>query len=84
MVPVKGEVQVAIESKGQCWLQVFDGQKKLYEGTLGKGQKTSFISKTNLTIVYGNIKDVTITVNGQEEAPLNTNQVVTRTYGEVH
>lgn len=84
VVPVKGEVQVAIESKGQCWLQVFDGQKKLYEGTLGKGQKTSFISKTNLTIVYGNIKDVTITVNGQEEAPLNTNQVVTRTYGEVH
>lgn len=84
VVPVKGEVQVAIESTGQCWLQVFDGKKKLYEGTLSKGQKTAFSSKTNLTIVYGNIKDVVITVNGQVEAPLNTNQVITRTYGDVH
>ena len=30
--------------------------------------------------MYGNIKDVAITVNGQAEVPLKTNEVVTRTY----
>ena len=69
-----------MECKGICWLQVFDGDKKIFEGTLGKGQTNTFTSKDKLRIVYGNIKDVAITVNGQAEVPLKTNEVVTRTY----
>jgi hypothetical protein len=41
-------------------------RKKIFEGTLGKGEKTAFTSTNkSLRIVYGNIKDVAITVNGQ-------------------
>jgi cytoskeleton protein RodZ len=77
-----GTVSVAVECKGICWLQVYDGKKKIFEGTLGKGEKTAFTSQGSLRIVYGNIKDVAITVNGKAEAPLKTNEVVTRTYGQ--
>lgn len=77
-----GAVSVAVECKGICWLQVYDGKKKIFEGTLGKGEKTAFTSQGSLRIVYGNIKDVSITVNGKAEAPLKTNEVVTRTYGQ--
>ena len=78
--PAPGTVAVNVECKGICWLQVFDGDKKIFEGTLGKGQTNTFTSKDKLRIVYGNIKDVAITVNGQAEVPLKTNEVVTRTY----
>ena len=78
--PAPGTVAVNVECKGVCWLQVFDGDKKIFEGTLGKGQTNTFTSKDKLRIVYGNIKDVAITVNGQAEVPLKTNEVVTRTY----
>ena len=78
--PTPGTVAVNVECKGICWLQVFDGDKKIFEGTLGKGQTNTFTSKDKLRIVYGNIKDVAITVNGQAEVPLKTNEVVTRTY----
>ena len=78
--PAPGTVAVNVECKGICWLQVFDGDKKIFEGTLGKGQTNTFTSKDKIRIVYGNIKDVAITVNGQAEVPLKTNEVVTRTY----
>ncbi|MCH4157019.1 MAG: DUF4115 domain-containing protein [Acidaminococcaceae bacterium] len=79
-----GTVAVNVDCKGICWLQVFDGEKKIFEGTLGKGEKNTFTSTNKLRIVYGNIKDVAITVNGQAEAPLKTNEVVTRTYAATH
>ena len=82
--PAPGTVAVNVECKGICWLQVFDGDKKIFEGTLGKGQTNTFTSKDKLRIVYGNIKDVAITVNGQAEVPLKTNEVVTRTYAATH
>ncbi len=78
-----GMVQIEIFCKGTCWLQVLDGKKEIYEGTLGKGQKMSFQSKDKLRITYGKIRDVQIKVNGMPESPLDTDEVVIKEYSAI-
>lgn len=45
--PAPGTVAVNVECKGICWLQVFDGDKKIFEGTLVKGKRTPLPARIN-------------------------------------
>jgi cytoskeleton protein RodZ len=77
-----GKVNVDITCKGICWLQVYDNNKLVYEGTMGKNEKMHFASDTALRVVYGNIRDVQVNVNGKDEPSMDTNEVVTKEYGQ--
>jgi cytoskeleton protein RodZ len=77
-----GKVNVDITCKGICWLQVYDNNKLVYEGTMGKDEKMHFASDTALRVVYGNIRDVQVNVNGKAEPAMDTNDVVTKDYGQ--
>jgi cytoskeleton protein RodZ len=80
--PTTGKVNVDITCKGICWLQVYDNNKLVYEGTMGKDEKMHFASDTALRVVYGNIRDVHVNVNGKAEPAMDTNDVVTKNYGQ--
>lgn len=77
-----GKVNLDITCKGICWMQVYDNNKLVYEGTMGKDEKMHFASDTTLRVVYGNIRDVQVSVNGKAEPAMDTNDVVTKDYGQ--
>lgn len=80
---VKGLVTVTLKCNGSCWVQVSEGDKELYQGVMNKDQTHKFSSKNGLTIVYGNIKDMNITLNGKPLPVDNSGTVVTREYKEI-
>jgi cytoskeleton protein RodZ len=80
---VKGQVNISLKCNGNCWIQVNEGNKELFQGNLNKNEVQKFTSKSGLTIVYGNIKDMDITVNGQPLPVDKSEQVVTKQYNEL-
>ncbi len=78
--PIEG-VKVSLDVKDESWVRVITDGKKVFEGTLQKGDKKSFNAKEKLEIRSGNAGAVLVSVNQNEPVPLGTpNNPKTVTY----
>lgn len=78
--PVEG-VKVSLDVKDESWVRVITDGKKVFEGTLQKGDKKSFDAKEKLVIRSGNAGAVLVSVNQKEPVPLgDPNNPKTVTY----
>ncbi|MGB3760622.1 MAG: RodZ domain-containing protein [Rivularia sp. (in: cyanobacteria)] len=78
--PIEG-VKVSLDVKDESWVRVITDGKKVFEGTLQKGDKKSFNAKEKLEIRSGNAGAVLVSVNQNEPVPLGTpNSPKTVTY----
>lgn len=74
-------VKVSLDLKDESWVRVITDDKKVFEGTLQKGDKKSFSAKEKLTIRSGNAGAVIVSVNQSKPVPLGSaNDVKTVTY----
>ncbi|MGD1911656.1 MAG: helix-turn-helix domain-containing protein [Rivularia sp. (in: cyanobacteria)] len=74
-------VKDSLDLKDESWVRVITDNKKVFEGTLQKGDKKSFTAKEKLTIRSGNAGAVIVSVNQNEPVPLGSpNDVKTVTY----
>lgn len=78
--PVEG-VKVSLDVKDESWVRVITDGKKVFEGTLQKGDKKSFDAKEKLVIRSGNAGAVLVSVNQNKPVPLGSpNNPKTVTY----
>lgn len=78
--PIEG-VKVSLDVKDESWVKVTTDGKKVFEGTLQKGDKKSFNAKEKLVIRSGNAKGVLVSVNQNKAVPLGAeNNPKTVTY----
>ncbi len=78
--PVEG-VKVSLDVKDKSWVRVITDGKKVFEGTLQKGDKKSFNAKEKLVIRSGNAGAVLVSVNQNKAVPLGSvNNPKTVTY----
>lgn len=78
--PIEG-VKVSLDVKDESWVRVITDGKKVFEGTLLKGDKKSFDAKEKLVIRSGNAGAVLVSVNQKEPVPLgDPNNPKTVTY----
>jgi cytoskeletal protein RodZ len=78
--PIEG-VKVSLDVKDESWVRVITDGKKVFEGTLQKGDKKSFNAKEKLEIRSGNAGAVLVSVNQNEPVPLgDPNNPKTVTY----
>ena len=78
--PIEG-VKVSLDVKDESWVRVITDGKKVFEGTLQKGDKRSFDAKEKLVIRSGNAGAVLVSVNQNEPVPLGSpNNPKTVTY----
>ncbi|MBE9214439.1 helix-turn-helix domain-containing protein [Plectonema cf. radiosum LEGE 06105] len=78
--PIEG-VKVSLDIQDESWVRVTTDEKKVFEGTLQKGDKKSFTAKEKLTIRSGNPAAVMIAVNQNQPVPLGSdNNPKTATY----
>ncbi len=74
-------VKVSLDLKDESWVRVITDGKKVFEGTLQKGDKKTFTAKDKLTIRSGNAGAVIVSVNQSKPVPLGyPNDVKTVTY----
>ncbi len=62
-------VNLRVIAIGRCWIRVIADGKKIYEGTLVKGDEKSWEAKEKIKVRFGNIGGVKIYFNGKEIAP---------------
>ncbi|NJL81257.1 MAG: helix-turn-helix domain-containing protein [Richelia sp. RM2_1_2] len=80
LTPIEG-VKVSLDAQAESWVRVTTDEKKVFEGTLQKGDKKSFTAKEKLTIRSGNPAAVMIGVNQSQPVPLGSdNNPKTATY----
>lgn len=78
--PIEG-VKVSLDVQDESWVRVITDGKKVFEGTLQKGDKRSFNAKEKLVIRSGNAGAVLVSVNQNEPVPLgDPNNPKTVTY----
>ncbi len=78
--PVEG-VKVSLDIQNESWVRVITDGKKVFEGTLQKGDKKSFNAKEKLIIRSGNAGAVLVSVNQKKAVPLGSpNNPKTVTY----
>lgn len=77
---INDKVEVAVEATGQCWTEAFADGKEAFVGMLSVGDKKLFIAKEKLSIKYGNIGAVRITVNGTPVDLQGEHGVAIKTY----
>jgi len=78
--PAEG-VKVSLDVKDESWVRVITDGKKVFEGTLQKGDKKSFDAKEKLVIRSGNAGAVLVSVNQNKAVPLgDPNNPKTVTY----
>ncbi|MDO4935721.1 MAG: DUF4115 domain-containing protein [Phascolarctobacterium sp.] len=58
-------VVVELTASGQCWIDVFADGKAVYSGMMTKGRYKIFDAKKRITVKYGNISVMQVTVNGK-------------------
>lgn len=68
-VPVVEKLVLELKASGLCWLEVRADDKKVAELMLREGDIKTYEAKEKLTVKYGNIGVVNITLNGKN---LNT------------
>lgn len=79
-IPAEG-VKVSLDVQDESWVRVITDGKKVFEGTLQKGDKKSFDAKEKLVIRSGNAGAVLVSVNQNEPVPLgDPNNPKTVTY----
>lgn len=64
-VLIPDKVVLELKASGRCWLEVRGDGKPLVEMMLEPGDKKTFEAKDKMTVKYGNIGAVDITVNGK-------------------
>ncbi len=65
----------------RCWVQVNDGEKVIYEGTLTEGQEQTFTGLTKVTLRLGNAGNVKMFLNDKDlGAPGEVGEVLTKKY----
>ncbi|MEO1764840.1 MAG: RodZ domain-containing protein [Cyanobacteria bacterium J06629_18] len=67
--PAEG-VKVSLDVQDESWVRVITDGKKVFEGTLQKGDKKSFDAKEKLVIRSGNAGAVLVSVNQNKPVPL--------------
>ncbi len=67
--PIEG-VEVSLDLKDESWVRVITDGKKVFEGTLLKGDKKNFNAKETLEIRSGNPGAVLVSVNQNKPVPL--------------
>ncbi|MEM6753873.1 MAG: RodZ domain-containing protein [Cyanobacteria bacterium P01_C01_bin.38] len=78
--PIEG-VKISLDVQDESWVRVITDGKKVFEGTLNKGDKKSFDAKEELVIRSGNAGAVLVSVNQKEPVPLgDPNNPKTVTY----
>ena len=81
--PIEG-VKISLDVTDESWVRVINYDKKVFEGTLQKGDKRSFDAKEKLVIRSGNAGAVLVSVNQNKPVPLgdpNNPKTVTYTPG---
>ncbi len=74
-------VKISLDVQDESWVRVITDGKKVFEGTLQKGDKKSFNAKEKLTIRSGNAGAVLVSVNQNKPVPLGSpNNPKTVTY----
>ncbi|MEO0842123.1 MAG: RodZ domain-containing protein [Cyanobacteria bacterium J06643_5] len=63
-------VKVSLDVQDESWVRVITDGKKVFEGTLQKGDKKSFDAKEKLVIRSGNAGAVLVSVNQNKPVPL--------------
>ena len=78
--PIEG-VKISLDVQNESWIRVISDGKKVFEGTLQKGDKKSFAAKEKLTIRSGNAGAVLVSVNQNKAVPMGAvNNPKTVTY----
>ncbi|BAY85849.1 hypothetical protein NIES267_53550 [Calothrix parasitica NIES-267] len=67
--PAEG-VKISLDVQDESWVRVITDGKKVFEGTLQKGDKRSFDAKEKLVIRSGNAGAVLVSVNQNKPVPL--------------
>ncbi len=65
IAPREDRVVVELTASGQCWIDVFADGKAVYSGMMTKGRYKIFDAKKRVTVKYGNIGVMQVTVNGK-------------------
>ncbi len=63
------EINLKVIAIGRCWIRVIADGKKIYEGTLVKGDEKSWEAKEKIKVRFGNIGGVKVYFNGKEVSP---------------
>ncbi|MDK2871719.1 MAG: hypothetical protein PWQ16_1071 [bacterium] len=65
--PVKAErFNLRVVAVGRCWVRVFADGKKVFEGTLVKGDERTWEAEESIVVRFGNINGVRVYFNGEE------------------
>lgn len=67
--PEREELSLRVVAVGRCWIRVIADGKKVYEGTLVKGDEKSWKARNSIKVRFGNIAGVKIYFNGKEITP---------------
>lgn len=74
------KIQVDMEAKGSCWLEVNADGKEIFAGMLSAKDKKTYEAKEKLIIKYGNIGVMQVTVNGEPVDLQGEHGVAVKTY----
>ena len=80
VAPIPDKIVLQLKASGRCWLEVNADGKVLAEIMLEPGDQKTYEAKDKLTVKYGNIGAVDITVNGQSMNPPGEHGVSNKVY----
>lgn len=79
--PAADMLQIDIEARQRCWLQVKVDGTVVFSKTMAVGDKQSFTAKQAITIKAGNAGGVDLSINKKPPVPMGqVNEVVEKTY----
>jgi cytoskeletal protein RodZ len=76
--PTHPEAVISVIAVQNCWVMLTDAAgKQLYQGTIQAGNSMTWREPHQVSMVIGNPKGITLTVNGKAQSSTHTTQVLT-------